>query len=362
MRGADITQEELFSYRTLEERIPQNHPLRPLRKVVDLLFVSLDDEFEALYAGRGRPSIPPERLLRASLLQVLFSIRSERQLVEHIDFNLLYRWFVGLTLDGDVWDHSTFSANRERLLNERLSRLFFERVLALAEWKQLLSDEHFSVDGTLIQAWASQKSFVKKDGSTPPPENGGRNPTVNFKGDKRNNDTHASRTDPDARLYKKSEGDKSQLAFLGHALMENRNGLVVDVEVTRATGTAEREAAQVMVRRSVRKAGATVGADKGYDVAGFVKALRELKVTPHVAQRAQGSAIDARTTRHDGYRQSLKIRKRIEEVFGWAKTIGPLRQTRFRGLKKVAAQTILTFAAYNLTRMGTLFGWRYSTA
>jgi transposase len=362
MRGADITQEDLFSYRTLEARIPQKHPLRKLRKVVDLLLVTLNDEFDALYARRGRDSIPPERLLRASLLQVLFSIRSERQLVEHIDFNLLYRWFVGLTMDDAVWDHSTFSANRDRLLNERISRLFFESVLALADWKQLISDEHFSVDGTLIQAWASHKSFVKKDGSTPPPEDGGRNPTVNFKGEKRSNETHESRTDPEARLYKKSEGDKSQLAFLGHALMENRNGLVVDVEVTQATGTAEREAAQTMVKRTIHKPGATLGADKNYDTQDFVAKLRQRKVTPHVASKDKGSAIDGRTTRHDGYRKSLKIRKRIEEVFGWAKTVGPLRQTKFRGLKKVAAQTIFTFAAYNLTRMGAIFGWRYSTA
>jgi len=204
----------------LEARIPQKHPLRQLRKVVDLLLATLNDDFDALYARRGRDSIPPERLLRASLLQVLFSIRSERQLVEHIDFNLLYRWFVGLTMDDEVWDHSTFSANRDRLLNEQISRLFFERVLALADWKDLISDEHFSVDGTLIQAWASHKSFVKKDGSTPPPEDGGRNPTVNFKGEKRSNETHASTTDPDARLYKKNDGDKSQLAFLRHALMD----------------------------------------------------------------------------------------------------------------------------------------------
>jgi transposase len=362
MRGADITQEELFSYRTLEARIPKNHPLRKLRAVIDILLATLDDEFDALYARRGRDSIPPERLLRASLLQILFSIRSERQLMEHIDFNLLYRWFVGLTLDGEAWDHSTFSANRDRLLNERLSRLFFERVLLLAEWKELVSNEHFSVDGTLIQAWASQKSFVKKDGSTPPPTDGGRNPTVNFKGEKRSNETHASTTDPDARLYKKSEGDKSQLAFLGHALMENRNGLVVDVQVTHATGTAEREAAKAMIERTVTKPGSTVGADKGYDVQSFVEDLRALNVTPHVAQKEKGSAIDRRTTRHDGYRKSLKVRKRIEEVFGWAKTVGPLRQTKFRGLKKVTAQTMFTFAAYNLTRMSAIFGWRYSTA
>ncbi|MEC4749604.1 IS5 family transposase [Methylomicrobium sp. Wu6] len=362
MRGADITQEELFSFRTLEARIPKSHPLRKLRAVVDILLSTLDDEFGVLYAFTGRESIPPERLLRASLLQILFSIRSERQLMEQIDFNLLFRWFIGLTMDGEVWDHSTFSANRERLLNERMSRLFFERVLALAKWKELVSDEHFSVDGTLIQAWVSMKSFVRKDGSTPPPEDQSRNPSVDFKGEKRSNDTHASTTDPDARLYKKGDGDKSQLCFMGHVLMENRNGLVVDVEVTHATGTAERGAAKDMVKRSIAKPGATLGADKGYDTQDFVAAMRTCKVTPHVAQKAKGSAIDKRTTRHKGYRTGLKVRKRIEEVFGWSKTVGGLRQTKFRGLQKVAAQAVFTFAAYNLTRLSSIFGWRYSTA
>lgn len=358
MRGADITQTELFSYKTLEERIPQGHLLRKLRRVVDLLLATMDDELGALYARRGRESIPPERLLRASLLQILFTLRSERQLVEHIDYNLLYRWFVGLGMDDPVWDHSTFSANRDRLLNADICRLFFGRVLALAEWQELVSDEHFSVDGTLIQAWASQKSFVKKDGTTPPPEDNTRNPTINFKGEKRSNDTHQSSTDPDARLYKKSDGDKAVLCYLGHALMENRHGLVVDAELTRATGTAEREAAVAMVRRTVTKKGATVGTDKAYDAQDFVEALRDHKVTPHVAAKDKGSAIDGRTTRHAGYHQSIKIRKRIEEVFGWGKTIGPIRQTKLRGLEKVAAQTVLTFAAYNLTRMATIFGWR----
>lgn len=363
MRGADITQEELFSYRTLEERIPAEHPLRPLRAVVDILLKTMDAELDALYAGIGRESIPPERLLRASLIQVLFSIRSERQLVQQIDFNLLFRWFVGLTMDDTVWDHSTFSANRDRLLNERITRLFFDRVLCFAEWQHLVSDDHFSVDGTLIEAWASMKSFVRKDGPPPPPpEGGGRNPTVDFKGEKRSNDTHASTTDPEARLYKKSKGDKSQLCFMGHALMENRTGLVVDVELTAATGTAEREAAKRMVDRTVRKPGATLGADRGYDVPEFVEALREAGVTPHVAQKVKGSAIDGRTTRHKGYRTSLTIRKRVEEVFGWAKTIGGLRKTKLRGVKKVTAQTVFTFAAYNLTRMGGIFGWRWSTA
>lgn len=360
MRGADVTQASLFSYRTLEDRIPTKHPLRKLRLVVDAILATLREELDELYATTGRHSIPPERLLRASLIQTLFTIRSERQLVQHIDFNLLYRWFVGLNMDDAVWDHSTFSANRDRLLNEEIARAFFAKILVLAEWQDLVSDEHFSVDGTLIEAWASMKSFVKKDGTTPPPEDGGRNPTVLFKGEKRSNETHESTTDPDARLYKKSEGDKSRLCFMGHALMENRHGLVVDVETTHATGTAEREAAKTMVERTVKKAGATLGADKGYDVAAFVEAMREAKVTPHVAQKAKGSAIDGRTTRHAGYKTSLKIRKRIEEVFGWSKTVGGLDKARFVGLAKVKAQTIFTFAAYNLTRMATLFGWRLS--
>ncbi len=360
MRGADITQVTLFSYRTLEDRIPNAHPLRKLRVVVDAILATMDSEFNALYAHTGRDSIPPERLLRASLIQTLFSIRSERQLVNHIDYNLLYRWFVGLGMDETVWSHSTFSANRDRLLNETIARSFFAKVLTLAEWQGLVSDEHFSVDGTLIEAWASMKSFVKKDGSTPPPEDGGRNPTVIFKGEPRSNETHESTTDPDARLYKKSEGDKSRLCYLGHALMENRHGLAVDVETTQATGTAERDAAKTMVARTVKKP-ATLGADKGYDVAEFVAAMRDAKVTPHVAQKAKSSAIDGRTTRHAGYQTSLKIRKRIEEIFGWAKTVGGLRKARFVGLAKVSAQTAFTLAAYNLTRMATIFGWRLST-
>lgn len=360
MRGAALTQAALFSYRTLEGRIAKDHPLRKLRVVVDAILATMDTELDALYATTGRDSIPPERLLRASLIQTLFSIRSERQWVQHIDDNPLYRWFVGLGMDEAVWNHSTFSANRDRLLNETVARSFFAKVLGLAEWQGLVSDEHFSVDGTLIEAWALMKSFVKKDGTTPPPEDGGRNPTVIFKGEARSNETHESTTDPDARLYKKSEGDKSRLCYLGHALMENRHGLAVDVETTQASGTAEREAAKTMVARTVKKP-ATLGADKGYDVAEFVAAMREAKVTPHVAQKAKGSAIDGWTTRHAGYQTSLKIRKRIEEIFGWAKTVGGLRQARFVGLAKVSAPTVFTLAAYNLTRMATIFGWRLST-
>ncbi len=359
MRKSDVTQHAMFSYRSLEERIPAGHPLRKLRVLVDGILQSMSPEFQALYSRRGRPSIAPERLLRASLIQTLFSIRSERQLVQHIEYNLLYRWFVGMSIDEAVWNHSTFSANRDRLFSEAMTQRFFAQVLGIAQWQSLISDDHFTVDGTMIEAWASVKSFVKKDGSSPPPEGGGRNPTVDFKGEKRSNDTHASTTDPDARLYKKSEGEKSRLSYLSHALMENRNGLIVDAETTLATGTAEREAALTMAERTIAKPGATLGADKAYDVADFVEKLRKLRITPHVAQK-KSSAIDARTTRHAGYQVSLKKRKLVEEIFGWSKTVGGLRKTRFIGLAKVKAQTIFTFAAYNLTRMATILGWRLS--
>ena len=360
MRSADVTQIAMFSYRTLEERIPPEHSLRKLRTLVDGILMTLHAEFEALYAGSGRPSIPPERLLRASLLQTLYTIRSERQLVQHIEYNLLYRWFVGLDMDDPVWDHSSFTKNRERLLNEAVGRAFFGKVLELAEWQGRVSSEHFTVDGTLIEAWASMKSFKAKDGSSKPPQDGGRNPTVDYKGEKRSNDTHASTTDPQARLYKKAEREKSRLCYLGHALMENRNGLAVDLETTLATGTAEREAARAMVARALKR-GSTLGADKNYDVAEFVLALRDHGVTPHVARKKVGSAIDGRTTRHAGYAVSLRKRKRVEEIFGWAKTVGGLRKAKFIGLAKVKAQTVFTLIAYNLTRMATIFGWRLNT-
>lgn len=360
MRKTDVTQHAMFSYRSLEDRIPATHPLRKLRVLVDGILLAMNGEFQEVYSRRGRPSIAPERLLRASLLQTLFTIRSERQLVQHIEYNLLYRWFVGMNIDEPIWNHSTFSANRDRLFNEAMTQRFFAQVLRIAEWQKLISDEHFTVDGTMIEAWASIKSFVKKDGSGPPPEGGGRNPTVDFKGETLANDTHASTTDPDARLYKKSAGDKSRLSYLSHALMENRHGLIVDAETTVANGTAEREAALTMARRTIKKPGSTLGADKGYDVTGFVEQLRKLRITPHVAQK-KNSAIDARTTRHEGYKVSLKKRKLVEEIFGWSKTVGGLSKARFVGLAKVRAQTTFTFAAYNLTRMATIFGWRLSS-
>ena len=360
MRGDDIRQDPLFSYVVTEARIPAHHPLRKLRMVVNGILESMSDRFALLYSDVGRPSIPPEQLLRALLLQILYTVRSERQLMEQMNYNLLFRWFVGLTMDEPVWDASTFSANRERLLNEDMAREFFSHVLALAQWRGLSSDEHFSVDGTLIQAWASHKSFKPKDGGgDEPPPRGDRNAEVDFKGEQRSNATHASTTDPQARLYRKSDAAPAVLGYLAHGLMENRNGLIVDVETTQASGTAEREAAITMLTRHVRKAGATVGGDKGYDTKDFVARTRKQGVTAHVAQNTTNrrSAIDARTTRHGGYAVSIRKRKQIEEAFGWIKTIGGMRKTRFIGLGRVSAQALFTFAAYNLVRIGNLLGW-----
>ena len=356
MRGNQDFQGAMFSYVSLEERVPQAHPLRTLRAVVDALLATMSGEFEAVYARRGRPSVPPESLLKALLLQILFSIRSERLLVEAIDYNLLYRWFVGLNIEDKVWDHSTFSANRERLFNEDLARVFFERVKLIADWAKLTGDEHFSVDGTLIDAWASHKSFRRKDDDNGKPP--GRNPEVDFKGQQRCNDTHASTTDADARLYKKAQGDKSRLCHMGHILMDNRHGLVVDVQITHASGTAEREAALAMLKRRNNKyKRATVGADKGYDCRTFIKGCRKLKVTPHVAAKGQHSAVDGRIKRHEGYKISLKMRKRIEEAFGWIKTVGGLAKTKLIGQAKLTGQALLCFATYNLVRLGSISGW-----
>lgn len=353
MRGNQDIQGAMFSYISLEERVPQAHPLRKMRAVVDALLATMNREFEAVYARRGRPSVPPEMLLKALLLQVLFSIRSERQLVEAVNYNLLYRWFVGLNIEDKVWDHSTFSANRERLFNEDLARAFFERVKFSAQWGKLASDEHFSVDGTLIEAWASYKSFKRKDddSGTPP----GRNPEMDFKGQERCNDTHESTTDADARLFKKSAGDKSRLCHMGHILMENRNGLIEDVQITHANGTAEREAALAMLkRRGNRNKRATVGADKGYDSKAFIKGCRKLKVTPHVAAKDKHSAVDGSIKQHEGYKTSLKVRKRIEEDFGWIKTVGGLAKTMLIGQAKLTGQALLCCATFNLVCIGAL--------
>jgi transposase len=360
MRGEADPQSPLFSYLSLEERVPRGHPLRKLRLLVDAVLAELDERLSAVYSTRGRPSIPPEFLLRASLIQLLYSVRSERQLVEQIDFNLLFRWFVGLKIDERVWDHSSFTRNRERLFDRGMGRAFFDAVLALAEWQELVSDEHFSVDGTLIQAWASHKSFQPRDpDKREPPESGGRNAEADFHGERRGNETHASLTDPDARLYRKSKAAPAILCHMTHALMENRNGLIVDLETTEATGTAEREAAERMLARHKRRnpKAKSLGADKNYDTAGFVAACRALKVTPHVAAKIKGSALDGRTTRHGTYKASQRVRKRIESIFGWLKTVAGQRQTKLIGTAKLAGQHLLAAATYNLVRIASLNGW-----
>jgi transposase len=323
--------------------------------MVNQALAELSGDFQAMYSREGRPSIPPEKLLRALLLQVLYTIRSERLLMEQLDYNLLFRWFVGLSMDDKVWNHSVFSKNRERFLRSDLAAAFFRRILEQAAAAGLLSDEHFTVDGTLIEAWASLKSFRPKDG--PPPEGGGgRNPAVDFHGDKRLNRTHASTTDPEARLFKKAKGKEAKLCFMGHVLMENRYGLVVSPRLTAATGTAEREAAVGLVEGVPGRHRITVGADKAYDTREFVQALRALQAVPHVAQNCNGrkSAIDGRTTRHPGYAVSQRLRKRVEEIFGWMKTVGNLRKTRHRGQDRVGWVFTLTAAAYNLVRMRNL--------
>ena len=359
MRGSDVRTGSLFSYVDLEKRIRQDHPLRTIRTLVDDALVSMDGAFDDLYSELGRPSIPPERLLRAMLLQAFFSIRSERQLMERLDYDLLFRWFVGLGIDDPVWDASTFSKNRDRLLEGDVAALFLSAILSLPRVKRLLSSEHFSVDGTLIEAWASMKSFKPKDpeppdGQEPPP---GRNGEISFRGERRSNETHASTTDPEARLYRKGDGKEAKLCFMGHALMESRHGLIVDACVTLADGHAERVAALAMIeKRADRPTRITLGTDKGYDAEDFVNELRAMNVTPHVAQNTSGrrSAIDGRVTRHEGYGLSQRIRKRIEEAFGWGKEIGGLRKSRFRGRERVGLAFGFTAAACNLVRLPKL--------
>jgi transposase len=325
---------------------------------VNAALPQMSRRFTALYARVGRPSIAPEKLLRALLLQILYTVRSERLLMERLNHDLLFRWFVGLNMDDPIWDATVYSKNRERLLHGDVAREFFRQVLVQAEGLNLLSDEHFTVDGTLIEAWASQKSFKPKTGGDAPPPQGGTHPEVNFRGEKRCNDTHQSTTDPEARLYKKAKGQEAKLGYLGHVLMENRNSLAVDTRLTLATGTAEREAAWAMVRRRGGGQRVTLGGDKNYDTHDLVQKLREQRVTPHVAQnnRHRSSAIDARTTRHAGYAVSQKKRKRVEEIFGWMKTIGLMRKVRHRGRKLVEWMFTYTAAAYNLMRMTKLVG------
>lgn len=352
MRGGDEHEQDMFCYISLEERVPHDHPLRPMRKMVDEALANLTHDFQEMYSRVGRPSIPPERLLRALLLQYLYSIRSERMLVEQLDYNLLFRWFVGLSMSDPVWSHATFSKNRERLMDSDIATKFFLEIKDQAEKKKLLSDEHFTVDGTLIESLASLKSFKPKDGSDDPPAPGagGRNPKVDFRDQKRKNNTHASTTDPDARLARKGKGKEAKLCFMGHVLMENRNGLVVNTSLTLATGTAERDAAGDMIYEVPGEHRITVGADKNYDTKGFVEKLRSYNVTPHVA-RKKNSAIDNRTTRHEGYDVSQRVRKRVEEIFGWMKTIAPLRKAHHVGKRKVAWDFTFAAAAFNLIRM-----------
>ena len=358
MRGNDTVRGSLFSYVDLETRIRADHPLRVIREIVNATLKAMSAEFDALYAPAGRESIPPERLLRALLLQAFYSIRCERQLVERIEFDLLFRWFVGLGVDDPVWDATTFTKNRDRLLAGDIARRFLAAVLLQPQVKALLSGEHFSVDGTLLEAWASSKSFRPKDGSGPPADPG-RNGEQDFRGQKRSNETHASTTDPDARLYRKGRGKEAKLCFMGHALMENRHGLIVGAVATRASGHAERLAALHLIEPHAGRAQrVTVGADKGFDAQDFVDDLRESNVTPHVARNdtSRRSAIDGRTTRHPGYAVSLRIRKRIEEAFGWAKTVAGLRKARHRGLPKIDWQFTFAMAAYNLVRLPKLLG------
>ena len=357
MRGDDVRQDVLFSYRSVEDRIPADHPLRAMQALVDPVLASLSPRFEAMYAAGGRPSIPPERLLRALLLQVLYTIRSERQLMEQLDYNLLYRWFVGLTPDEPVWDPTTFTKNRDRLLAGDIAEAFAREVLKAADARHLLSHEHFTVDGTLLEGWASQKSFRRKDGSDEPPVGGGRNAKVDFKGEKRSNETHESKTDPDSRLMCR-KGDAAKLVHHGHAVTENRNGLVVDTEVTVAWGNAETVGGEILMkRRRGQGPPGTIGGDKAYDNRRFLDAARSAHLTPHVTQnisKTHFSYLDGRTTRHEGYAISQRKRKLVEEFFGWMKTVGVLRKTRHRGTQLVDWILRFTAAIYNLVRMRSL--------
>ncbi len=356
MRGQDAHQSAMFSYISPEERVPADHPLRSIRSMVDKALIGLNARFSKLYSPIGRSSIPPERLLRALVLQVLYTVRSERLLMEQLEYNLLFRWFVGLNMDDAVWDVTVFTKNRDRLLEGDVARAFFNEVLAQARTAKLLSDEHFTVDGTLIEAWAGHKSFKRKDEPPAPQADGTRNQTVDFKKEKRKNATHQSTTDPDSRMYTKSKGTAAKLSYMGHVQMENRHGLAVNGRLTQATGTAEREASVDMVQDVAGNRRVTLGADKNYDTRDHVDTLRNLNVTPHVAQNDTNrkSAIDRRTTRHPGYAVSMNKRKRVEEIFGWLKTVGMMRKTRHRGIRRVGWMFTFSLAAYNLVRMRNL--------
>lgn len=363
MRGEIKRQNELFSCTPIESRIPKTHILRKIRSMVEPILVKLSPDFDSLYSETGRPSIPPEYLLKALLLQVLYTIRSERLLVEQLDYNMLYRWFVGMGADDKIWEETVFSKNRDRLLEGSIADRFFTEVVAEANRQDLVSKEHFSVDGTLIEAWASFKSFQKKedDGkktkSKDDDDTNGRNGGVDFKGEQRTNQTHESKSDPEAKIYKKSKGATAKLCFMGHVLMENRNGLAVNSRLSQATGTAERDAAVEMATDLPGESRKTLCGDKNYDESKCVGKLRNLKVTPHVAQNEHAkrtSSIDGRTTRHPGYEVSIRKRKRIEEIFGWLKDIGLMRKTHFRGLPRVEWRFTFALGVYNLVRMSNL--------
>jgi transposase len=355
MRGADVQQGGLFSYVSVESRIPANHPLRAVRTLLDEALAAMSRDFDRVYAEGGRSSVPPERLVRALVLQVLYSIRSERLLMEQLDYNLLFRWFVGLSIDEPVWDHSTFTKNRERLIEAKVARKLLRRVVRQARRSGLLSNEHFTVDGTLIESWAAVKSMRRRDGGDQPP-GPGRNPAVDFHGERRRNETHVAPHDPEAKLYRKAHGHEAKLCFMGHVLMENRNGLAVAGMTTIASGYAERDAALKLIEPRTGGTRLTLGADKGYDTADFVEALRGVQVTPHVAQNTtnRSSAIDARTTRHPGYEISQTRRKRVEEIFGWMKTVGILRKVKLRGRILVDSLFRFGLTVYNLVRIRNL--------
>jgi transposase len=352
MRGPDEQTSDLFSYLSPEQRVRGDHPLRAIRTMTDHVMRELSPRFERMYSDIGRPSIPPEQLLRALLLQALYTVRSERLLMEEIDYSILFRWFIGLGLDEPIWSPTSFSKNRDRLLAGDVASAFFDVVLSHAREAALLSDEHFTVDGTMLEAWASLKSFQRRDAGPPPPPDDPGNPTVDFHGETRTNDTHASTTDPDAQLYRKGRGKEAKLAYLGHVLLDNRHGLVTNVCATAATGTAERDAALLLLE-TVPYA-TTVGADKNYDVASFVAGVQALGIVPHVAQKIRGSAIADDVTADPGYAVSQRKRKLIEQVFGWMKTVGGLRKLRHRGGELVDWIVTFTAAAYNLIRLRTL--------
>ena len=353
MRGAVDRQVAMLSAMTPDQLVPEGHPIRRIKPIVDKALGELSPTFRAMYAEVGRPSIPPEHLLKGCLLIAFYSIRSERQFCERLQYDLLFKWFLDMNIMDGAFDASTFSKNKERLLEHEVARRFFEGVLVEARRQKLLSDEHFSVDGTLLEAWASMKSFHPSDGDGSTPVHGGKNPTVDFRGERRLNATHASTTDPEARLARKGLGKEAKLCYAGHVLMENRNGLVVNISVTRATGTAEREAAADMLERLPRRGRVTVGGDKNYDTADFVGRCREMKVTPHVARRKR-SVLDGRTTRHSGYHRSQRVRKRVEEIFGWLKTVGGGRKLRYVGVARNQLWAELAAAAYNLVRIARL--------